>query len=77
MYAGASGKLVSATWYLRYVDRFERRDDWRVADRTVVLEHVTTRPTEPALTDATWVLARRDTGDHLWTALAALNASSD
>ena len=71
MYAAdeSSPPLVSATWWLRYVDRFERRPDWRVADRVVVLEHVETAAAEPALADDTWTRSRRDRDDTLWARL--------
>lgn len=64
------GRLRLTTVF-RYVDRFERRNgEWRIADRTLVMEDSWPMPVDnAALPDPeTWILARRDKDDPMWGA---------
>jgi hypothetical protein len=50
--------------YGRYVDRFERRNDaWRVAERRVVYDSTSTRPSTNHLRALVGVIGSRDRSD--------------
>jgi hypothetical protein len=61
---------VLATIRCRYVDRFEKRaGEWRIADRIVVFAEYRTQRVVDEL-DPSWVRARRDADDPVYTGRA-------
>jgi hypothetical protein len=64
---GPEGGQIETRALGRYVDCFERRSgDWRIAQRTVVFEHIGVGPAPPsAPISPAWAMSRRDADDPL------------
>jgi hypothetical protein len=60
---------------VRYVDRFELRDAWRIARRTVVMEAVRAEPVTIEMPVTSWAMQQRTSADPLWRVRAEAGLS--